>query len=181
MNLTIIRHASVEEKYLGCYNGHIDIGLSQQGILDAKGLKKQINPNDYDAVYCSNLKRAIQTADALELKDIIYTDALREKSWGEHEGKSFDEIGIEYENFTQYIDALGGESVEDFVRRVKSFLYSVPPHKRWNKSSISNILIITHSGVIKTLLSFHENISLEDAFNKNIPYLSITRIKIENI
>lgn len=176
MNITLIRHASVEEKYLGCYNGHIDISLSPQGLDDAKNLNLPHDAKEYDAIYCSDLKRARQTAEALGLKNVIYTKELREKSWGENEGKSFDEIGIDYENFKQFIDALGGESKEDFIKRVKDFFYFNLVNLKKEK-----ILIISHSGVIKTLLSLHENISLEDAFSKNIPYLSITRIKLENI
>lgn len=176
MNLTLIRHGSVEEKYLGCYNGHIDIDLSEQGFLDAKELSSQIDTKEYDSIYCSDLKRAKQTSKALPLGNVTYTKELREKSWGKHEGKSFDEIGIEYGNFLQYIDALGGEPIEEFTSRIKDFFYNYLP-----KQKKDNILIITHSGVIKTLLSLHENISLEDAFSKTIPYLSITRIKLENI
>ena len=176
MNITLIRHGSVEEKYLGCYNGHIDIDLSEQGILSAKELSSQINTKEYESIYCSDLKRARQTVRALDLKNVIYTKELREKSWGKNEGKSFDEIAIKYENFLQYIEALGGESIEDFSSRVKDFFFAFLP-----KQKKDNILIITHSGVIKTLLSLHENIPLENAFSKSIPYLSTTRIKLENI
>ena len=176
MNITLIRHGSVEKKYLGCYNGHIDIDLSEQGFLSAKELSSEISTNEYDSIYCSDLKRARQTADAISLRDVTYTKELREKSWGKNEGKSFGEIGIEYETFLQYIEALGGESIEDFSSRVKDFFFAFLP-----KQKKDNILIITHSGVIKTLLSLHENIPLENAFSKSIPYLSTTRIKLENI
>lgn len=176
MKITLIRHGSVEEKYLGCYNGHINISLSDEGLAGAKELATKINPCEYDAVYCSDLKRARETADTLGFEDVSYTKELREKSWGKHEGKSFDEIGIEYKNFIQYINALDGESIKQFSLRVKNFIYNY-----LTKQNKDNILIITHSGFIKTLLSYHENISLEDAFSKNIQYLSITRIELENI
>lgn len=178
MNITLIRHASVEERYLGCYNGHIDISLSTQGLDDAKSLKLPHDAKEYDAIYCSDLKRAKQTSDALGLKNVIFTKELREKSWGDNEGKSFKEIDIEYKNFAQFIDALGGESKEVFIQRVRSFFMEL--HLRRGVAR-NNILIITHAGVIKTLLSLHENITLENAFSKSLPYLSITRIKLENI
>ena len=178
INLTLIRHGEVQKEYLSCYNGHNDISLSADGIAQAKELAKRLACEKFDAIYSSDLKRAKQTLEQLpHAKDAIFDARLREKSWGRDEGLSFDEIckkeNIHYENFEQFINALDGESVDEFISRVKEFFYTHMP-----KQNKKNILIITHSGVIKTLLSLHKNISLEDAFSISIPYLSITRIKI---
>jgi broad specificity phosphatase PhoE len=96
-----------------------------------------------------------------------YTKALREKSWGEHEGMSFDEIcktGLKYESFEQWIEDLRGESIAEFKKRVFDFfdyIYTL---------EYKHILIVTHSGVIKTFISNIENISLKKAFSTQVPY-----------
>ena len=174
MNLTLVRHAQVDEKYLGAYNGHIDISLSKLGNEQAKTLAKKFQNKSFDAVFCSDLKRAKETLQTFtNIKEIIYTPKLREKSWGKHEGLKFEEIGIEYKNFLDFIHSLDGEDIDIFSANIKDFFYNYLPSLQKK-----NILIITHAGVIKTLLSFHENISLESAFTQELAYASITRITI---
>jgi len=172
MTFTIIRHAQVETKYLGCYNGHLDIGLSKQGCIDAKELGNNFKASNFDDIYCSDLVRAKHTLDAfISSSRVIYTKKLREKSWGKHEGLSFDEIcandSLKYENFEQWITALDGEPIEDFKTTVEKFFFTTLASTK-NK----NILVVTHSGVIKTFIALVKNISLEEAFSYSIPYSS---------
>ena len=171
MKITLVRHSEVIKEYQGKYNGHIDISLSLKGINDAKELAQKLKDKEFDKVYCSDLLRAKETLNELNL-DIkpIYTKELREKSWGEHEGKSFNEIqteGIEYINFEQWISALDGEDFSLYKQRVQKYFYETI-----FKEDAKNILIVTHSGVIKTLLSITKDISLEEAFSTNLPYSS---------
>ncbi len=167
MPITLVRHAEVEEAYIGKYNGHIDIGLSKRGKAQAKALAKKLKSEKYDKIYCSDLRRARETLAAFSFDVVpIFTQALREKSWGKHEGKSFEEIeaeGIEYENFPQWIEALDGERVEAFEKRVLEFFQSI-------EQNDDNILIVTHAGVIKMLQSLHSRMSLENTFYQSIGY-----------
>jgi len=178
MNITLVRHAQVEERYKGCYNGHNNIGLSKKGEAQAKILVKKLIPIHFDAIFSSDLLRAKMTIKNFpHAKDIIYTDKLREKSWGKHEGLTFDEIialgEVEYINFLQWIRALDGEPYEDYIQRVEEFFFTYLPSL--NKE---NILIITHAGVIRVLLSLVRNISLEEAFSIEVENASITTIEI---
>ena len=174
MNITLIRHAEVEEQYIGCFNGHIDIDLSKNGRVEAKNLANTFYHDEFDGVFCSDLKRAKNTLKYFkQSKDAIYSELLREKSLGEHEGKKFEELGIKYENFDQFINSLDGERFDDFGLRIKEFFYNYLP-----SLEKENILVVTHAGVIRTLLCFYQNITIEKAFSIDIPYGSITRIKI---
>jgi len=171
VKITLVRHAEVIQEYQGKYNGHIDIALSAQGREDAKKLAQKLHDVEFDKIYCSDLLRARETLKAFSYElEPLYTKELREKSWGKHEGKSFEEIqaeGIKYINFHQWISSLDGEDVSAYSQRVKNYFYETI-----FKDEAQNILVITHSGVIKTLLSFVKNISLEEAFSINIPYAS---------
>jgi broad specificity phosphatase PhoE len=170
MKITLVRHAEVDEKYIGCYNGHNDIGLSSKGRIQAKALSQKLSTYRYDAVFCSDLRRAKETIKEFShLKDIIYTDKLREKSWGKHEGLSFDEIiaqnEIKYINFLQWIKALDGEPYEEYVKRIENFfMHYLPSIKK------ENILIVTHAGVIRTLMSIVQNTTLEEAFSNKVDH-----------
>jgi broad specificity phosphatase PhoE len=177
MTLTLVRHSEVIEKYQGCYNGHLDISLSQKGLEDAKKLGKKLQEQHFDIIYCSDLLRAKETLNALELNstNIIYTPDLREKSWGEHEGMSFEEItqtGLKYENFQQWINALDGEPTKNYIQRIAKFLQNL------KQTQDKNILIITHSGVIKTMLHITQEISLEEAFTTQVEYSQTINLKI---
>jgi broad specificity phosphatase PhoE len=170
MTLTLVRHSEVIEKYQGCYNGHIEIPLSKKGLQDAQELGKKLKNMHFDAIYCSDLLRAKQTLQAfhLEKQNIIYTKELREKSWGKHEGMSFDEIcatGLEYKNFEQWLEILDGEDVDTYIQRIKDYFYNVIA-----KTKKQKILIVTHAGVIKTMLHITHQIPIEKAFSKKLHY-----------
>ena len=171
MKITLVRHSEVIKEYQGKYNGHIDISLSEKGKSDAKELAKKLQNIWFDKIYCSDLVRARETLTAFNyVCEPIYTKELREKSWGKHEGKSFKEIqaeGIEYINFEQWISALDGEDFSLYKQRVQKYFYETI-----FKEDAKNILVVTHSGVIKTLLSLVNNISIEEAFVTPLPYSS---------
>ena len=171
MKITLVRHSEVIKEYQGKYNGHIDISLSQKGKEDAKELAKKLQNIEFDKIYCSDLVRARETLAAFNyVCEPIYTKELREKSWGKHEGKSFEEIqaeGIEYINFEQWISALDGEDFSIYKQKIQKYFYETV-----FKEDVQNILVVTHSGVIKTLLSLVNNISIEEAFATPLPYSS---------
>lgn len=178
MRVTLVRHAEVEERYKNCYNGHNRVGLSENGYIQAKELAKELDVLEFDAVFCSDLRRAKETLQhSLHAKNSIYTDKLREKSWGKHEGLSFDEIiaqgEIEYKDFLQWIDSLDGEPHKEYVKRVlEFFLFFLPSLEK------ENILVVTHAGVIRVLLSIINNITLEEAFSIKVENGSLTVLDI---
>ncbi|MBA1438347.1 MAG: histidine phosphatase family protein [Epsilonproteobacteria bacterium] len=169
MKLTLIRHGEVTHPYQGRYNGHNNIPLSPRGLQDAKIVGKRLAKYHFDAIYCSDLPRAKQTLQALDLHHpTIFTEQLREKSWGEHEGMSFEQIeasGIKYTTFLEWIEQLGGERIEDFQARVANFFYNYLPQQNHQ-----SVLIVTHAGVIKTLLALQKNLTLEESFALKLEY-----------
>lgn len=168
MRVTLVRHAEVEERYKNCYNGHNNIGLSENGEIQAREVAKKLDILEFAAVFCSDLRRAKESIKhSVHAKDAIFTDKLREKSWGVHEGLSFDEIiaqgEIEYIDFLQWIEALDGEPYEEYIKRVEEFfLLFLPSLEK------ENILVVTHAGVIRVLLSIINNITLEEAFGISV-------------
>lgn len=178
MKLTLVRHCEVDERYKNRYNGHNDIGLSKSGELQAKELCKELDVLEFDAIFCSDLRRTKESfKHSLHEKKTIYTEKLREKSWGAHEGMSYDEIAlrekVEYKDFLQWIEVLDGEPYEEYINRVKEFFLDYLPSLK-----AENILVITHAGVIRVLLSIINDISLEKAFSVKVEYNSITLLEI---
>jgi broad specificity phosphatase PhoE len=179
VKVTLVRHGAVEERYLGCYNGHIDISLSHEGRLQSQALGKRLADEPFDAIFCSDLLRAKETLQAMwqssfDAIEPIYTSTLREKSWGRHEGMNFTSIisqeGLEYHSFETWIEALDGEPLERFEQRVKNFFFY--ELQNYEKKSV---LIVTHAGVMHILRSLVEKISYEEAFSHNVAYSSYVK------
>ena len=174
MKITLVRHTEVDKKYHKKYNGHIDIGLSLRGANQAKELAAFFQTHQFDLVYCSDLKRARDTLNPFkQATKATYTELLREKSWGKHEGLSFDEIvaqgEIEYKDFLQWINALDGEEYELYTIRVRKFFLEYLA-----RLEAKSILVITHAGVIRVLIAIVQNLPLEEAFCIDIPYSAYT-------
>ncbi len=171
MRLYFVRHSEVIEAYQGRYNGHIDIPLSPKGKQDAKELAKKLSHIKFDKAFCSDLLRARETIAAFDLEcEVIYTDRLREKSWGRHEGMSFEEItkeGLEYTSFEQWIAALDGERLESYAARLQEYFEEVLLGQKGE-----NILVVTHAGVIKMLIALNEGMSLDETFAISLTYSS---------
>jgi len=170
VKITLLRHTEVDESYHKCYNGHIDIGLSRRGQAQAESLAKEFEGSKFDLVYCSDLKRTRATlAPFSQVNQTIYTQKLREKSWGKHEGMTFDAIiaegEIKYENFLQWIEALDGEEYSVYVERVRIFFLEFLTQK-----NAQDILVVTHAGIIRVLISLIKEISLEEAFSFDVSY-----------
>jgi len=170
VKITLLRHTEVDEAYHKCYNGHIDIGLSKRGQTQAKLLAKEFESRRFDLVYCSDLLRTRATlAPFVQKNQVIYTQKLREKSWGKHEGMTFDAIitegEIKYENFLQWIEALDGEEYGVYVERVRLFFLEF-----LTQQNAQDVLVVTHAGVIRVLIALIQDISLEEAFSFDVSY-----------
>lgn len=94
--------------------------LSPKGVERTLALKEKIDINKYDIVFCSDLKRAIDSANNVfgGEKEIVIDDRIRECNYGDLEGKDNDTVIYEEhieENFPN------GESLLDVEKRIRSF------------------------------------------------------------
>jgi len=118
------------------YAGASDVPLTELGILQAKAGAERIRDLEFDAIFCSGLSRALETAKlALDGRDvpIVQDPRLNEMNYGNWEGKTHAEILAEPDNhwhdWTQDPDAwrpgTTGELASELVARVTAFLYDV--------------------------------------------------------
>ncbi|MDR0913704.1 MAG: histidine phosphatase family protein [Oscillospiraceae bacterium] len=154
-----IRHGEISESNTGQYIGKTDSPLSAQGKQALKKLDSEYNYPYATVIFSSPLKRCTETCKIIypHLNPIVI-DQLAECDFGEWEGKTAEQLQ-EVPEFAQWlagdnsINPPNGESGADFVRRVCLCFENVV--NSLLKSGITDCAIVTHGGVIGTLLSVY--------------------------
>ena len=123
VEITYFVHGTTTDNENNISSGWKDVDLSQKGIDQSIVLKDQIKNKKFKVVFCSDLKRAMHSAELTfkNLFPIIQDNRLRECNYGDFNGKPsaivepIQEKHIE-ERFPN------GESYEDVKVRIADFL-----------------------------------------------------------
>lgn len=168
----IVRHGETIWNVEKLIQGHGDSPLTSLGKMQAENIARELKDIKFDKIYSSDLLRAKKTAEiiALEHKLVVETTKLlRERSWGNFEGKSqklfkkFNKVIDELtraERFTHKVSP-EVESDEEITSRLITFLREVAvsnPHK--------TILVTTHGGIMKAFL-IHIGFASYENFRKH--------------
>jgi alpha-ribazole phosphatase len=183
VNLYFVRHGETEHNKNRYYYGSADINITDNGVLQAKKGADLLKNVNFNKVYVSELKRTWQTANIL-LKDkqcnLIQDKRINELDFGLFEGKNHQEIKVLYPkewklwcgDWKGFIPP-EGENYIQFYSRVKSFLDDIL------KLSEDNVLIVTHSGVIRSMYCYVLGNNLDFFWNFGSKNGDITIVKYE--
>jgi broad specificity phosphatase PhoE len=169
MKLYIVRHGETVENRSNIIQGQQPGTLSPLGLLQREKLAIRLQEFSFDAIYCSDLERTRATLEPftnISTIPVQYTPILREKSFGELEGHSGEiyrrklqssgQTRIEYR-------PLNGESFLDVRARLIPFVDSLHA-----SHSGESILLMTHGGVVRVLLTLLLDIPLEELLRREI-------------
>jgi alpha-ribazole phosphatase len=156
-HVLLIRHGQSLGNAEGRFGGHTDTRLSPLGREQAFAAAQALASEHLDAIYSSDLARAIETATplaALAGIEIQPTEAFRERSVGVMEGLTFEEAAAQYpEQYAALLRRdfehvlLGGESYRQTLDRASRKLDEViEEHKG------GHIAVVTHTGTICILV-----------------------------
>ena len=130
----LIRHGESIGNAARIYLGHTDLDLTELGYSQAEQTARKLADVKFSAIYSSDLKRAMHTAEPhakMRGIEIVPTARLREIKVGEWEGAPVDEL-LKDERFTKgWRENFGlftfpsGENVGDAADRIHSFLSEV--------------------------------------------------------
>ena len=122
IRITYFVHGTTKDNENGIATGQLPGELSELGIEQARELGMNIEGNPFDAVFSSDLQRAVDSARFAfgNRHEIIYDQRLREINYGDWNGKS-DSFK---DRMTDFIDTQfpNGESYQDVKNRMRSFL-----------------------------------------------------------
>jgi alpha-ribazole phosphatase/probable phosphoglycerate mutase len=178
--LLFIRHA--ETDMAGAFCGHSDPELNTRGRAQLGELINRLRMEKIALVYTSDLRRAHSTgmaiAEALDV-DCHVRSALREINFGQWEGLSWKEIerrddGYSRRWLAEYprLPAPDGESFQEFERRV---LDEVKFLSLEAAAADCRIAVVTHAGVLRTVLRALHGCSGDNAWEQTRSYCSIVR------
>jgi alpha-ribazole phosphatase len=184
--ILFLRHA--ETDMAGSFCGHSDPDLNARGRIQVAELINRLGVETIGAVYTSDLRRAYATGVAVAEAfgvDCHMRGSLREISFGQWEGLTWEEIerrdqdyacrwAAEYPN----LPAPDGEDFRAFEVRVSNEVTLLAMAAE-NKSG--NIAVVTHAGVLRTVLCRLYGCSEDDARKLTGAYCSIVRLHSSDI
>ena len=156
MRLFLVRHGQTAWNIAGRAQGHTDIPLDEVGLRQRELLKNAFDGVRLDRIYCSDLLRAKQTAEALVSATgapIEHHRELRERGFGSWEGESFVDLQNWMSEEAQRLSITqvavrppGGESYFDLWNRTEQLLNKIV-------AAGETAAVVSHGGTCAILLS----------------------------
>ena len=149
---TVIRHGETVANRNCVIQGQCDVPLSPAGEEQAKLLARRWKNRRFDAVYSSDLSRAVRTAEIVTggVKPVLAPE-LREMDLGEWVGHTTAEVAERYpEEWRAFRSAsvecraTGGESRRELLERVTRFFRAAA-----ERHPDRNVLVVTHGGALR--------------------------------
>lgn len=160
-----IRHGETAWNVQGRIQGHLDVALNDTGLWQAREAARDLLDAAITCIYSSDLRRAMQTAQAIAQATaarVVAERRLRERSFGEYEGRTFAEVELEAPTHARlwrqrdpdYAPA-GGENLRALRERIASVVGELAA-----RHAGEQIVIVSHGGVMDTLyrLATHQNL-----------------------
>lgn len=153
MRLLVIRHGESEADILRVCEGRADFGLTERGHRQAEAMGSYVGQNyQIDKIYCSTLKRAVQTAEHLGAKvglPLILDGHLMEFNNGLLAGLEYSVAEKKYPRVEMPLHSAvyEQESALDFRYRAEYMLSKLTSEHEED----STIAVLTHGGMINQL------------------------------
>lgn len=151
--VVLVRHGATEWNETKRAQGQADIPLSPRGRAQARDIARQLRSVPVDAVYSSDLARALDTARAIAAEhgiDVVTDPGFREVDQGEWTGLTTAEIKSRWPELwgpaRHYTARPGGESPHEVRARALAALRRVvEAHPQ------GTVVVVSHGGTIRWL------------------------------
>ena len=161
LEIYLIRHTTPAVEKGTCY-GQADLDVTESFLAEAALIKEHL-PAHIQSVYASPLQRCSKLAQHLfPSHNISFHDELKEIDCGEWELRKWDdlpqEVVMPWMNDFVNVRIPGGESYLDLLARTTTRFEKIAAQKE-------HAAIVSHGGVIRSILSHLTNTPLIDSFN----------------
>ena len=185
VKLILVRHALTVDNQKSRLSGHIDSSISEEGKEQIDKITNYLKDFDIDKIYTTTSSRTKDTVKKLsELKsiEIIEKESLKEISFGDFEGLTFDEIKDKYPKEFQDMIEKGyeykypnGESLIDSYNRDCIELDNII-----SNNDDRTILICSHGGTIRNIITYLISNSYKYHWNFKIDNGSVTILEVQD-
>ena len=156
MSEYFVRHGQTDWNLEHKVQGSIDIELNESGRKQALKMQEKLKDVHFDVIFCSPLVRAKETAEIISESHkntpLIVSDELRERNFGEYEGKHKND---DYYGLWQYDNqnTPNGETPKELEARIYPFLDKIR-----NKYKDGNVLLVAHGGVGLIIETYYKGV-----------------------
>lgn len=161
IKLTYFVHGTTTDNENNISSGWKDVDLSAPGVKQSKELIKQINNKKFDAIFCSDLVRAVHSAGLTFGENIIIDPRLRECNYGTYNGQPSEIVEPMQEKSIE-VPFPEGESYEDVKARISDFINFLKENYQ-NKE----VAIVAHKAPQLALDVLLKGWTWEEAFKKD--------------
>lgn len=176
----LLRHAPIAADHLGRLIGASDVPLDPAGRQRVAASASRVLRWNPEACYCSPLERRRQTAAAVAPDLPLTVDPdLREIDFGRWEKRTFGEAAAtdltllgRWAKFDADFAFPGGESIGSFLARVQSAA------NRLIQAEYQTVLVVTHGGVIRTMICHLLGIEPRKYSAFDVPYAAMAVIDL---
>ena len=158
----LVRHGETDYNREGRAQGQSESDLNDTGRAQAQAVAERLRDVDFAVCVASDLRRVLDTAaiilDGRRDIPLIKSAAMREKDFGELEGKTFQEVKRDSPALFRRLFAddpdfvpPGGESDRELIDRVAGGLDALIASG--DIPDGANILIVAHGGTVRALIT----------------------------
>ncbi|EKX99185.1 histidine phosphatase family protein [Selenomonas sp. oral taxon 138] len=183
--IIIIRHGETEWNKTGRFQGHSDVPLSAEGRAQAAALGKNLVVDHVDAIYASDLTRAMETAAPLAQRfglEVISDPLLRELNFGSWEGRNFNDVNAEnpdamktFYNDPERVNIPDSEPFPEFQRRVAGRVREIVAQERGKR-----IVIVSHGASIRILFADILSMPIRSIWHVSQLNTAVNKIRFED-
>jgi broad specificity phosphatase PhoE len=168
-----VRHGQTDWNVIGRLQGQSDIPLNEKGRTQAAQLAEKLSSISFDACYASDLQRAAETAEILNRMRTIPIELdprLRERNFGPWEGLPASEFEAKVDR-DQPLPTI--EADDAILKRVLPLLGKIA-----DKHPHSTILVVTHGGVMRSLIASLLPFKCSSLFDIQVENMGVLKLAV---
>lgn len=177
--VVLMRHAAPAQE--GCFLGQLDVQLGEKGRRQLREVAQKLSPYRIKAIYSSDLLRARFTAEAAARAGGIHVETrpgFREMHFGVWQGLSWKQIEKRFPRLARrWLEEFphgsipGAEPFSEFKKRVRQELRKIIA-----KRPGGCVLVVTHAGVIRSILAQALGVRERNLFRMALDYCGLSVI-----
>lgn len=152
-HIYLIRHGETDWNVARRIQGHSDIPLNQTGREQALRLAERLQYIPISRICSSDLQRAVETAQPLAQRlglSVHRFSELRERHYGEWEGKNYEEVRAEMPDVNEWTEQNRRYNIETFSSMQQRGMNCLRSIIREDTSG--HLVVISHGGMLNALL-----------------------------